>query len=76
MAGGGCKETPEEMNEIIRSEYQRKVIRLNIMEKALRLHEPQRFLFLPYVYKSFVSESVSMKYDIYTRLIIEREVLK
>lgn len=44
--------------------------------KALRLHEPQRFLFLPYVYKSFVSESVSMKYDIYTRLIIEREVLK
>ena len=46
------------------------------MEKARRLHEPQRFLFLPYVYKSFVSESVSMKYDIYTRLIIEREVLK
>ena len=70
---GGCKETPEEMNE---KRISRKVIRLNIMEKALRLHEPQRFLFLPYVYKSFVSESVSMKYDIYTRLIIEREVLK
>ena len=48
----------------------------NIKEGYPFEHEPQRFLFLPYVYKSFVSESVSMKYDIYTRLIIEREVLK
>ncbi len=42
---GGCKETPEEMNEIIKVNIKEGYPFEHHGKKALRLHEPQRFYF-------------------------------